>query len=170
MNPGAAQRFASDWRWQGSVPERLSIEGLAKRPQVIVVSERSEEVIHLVQAIPLVALGRTPMMSFETHPLRPHALANPLDRMPPAVRKYAEGEWEELVRKSPLSKLERMALERFFHKPKGSLAYVKGAGPATIDRLKARGFIAVLKERDEGRFPYHEITPAGEAEWLRIKS
>lgn len=106
---------------------------------------------------------------------------NPFDRVfdrgaelpgkyPIGSRVYADGEWEELVRKSPLTKLERVALESFFCKPKGSLAYVRGAGPTTVDRLKARGFIAVLKKRDEGRAPYHEITPAGEAEWLRIKS
>jgi hypothetical protein len=38
------------------------------------------------------------------------------------VRVYAEDEWDELVRESPLTKLERVALERFFCKPKGSLA------------------------------------------------
>lgn len=82
-------------------------------------------------------------------------------------RIYEEGEWEELVRKSPLTKLEHRALEGYF-KSKGTFADVKGSGPATCDRLQARGFITVVKERGDGKVPYYGITPAGEDEWLRI--
>jgi hypothetical protein len=91
----------------------------------------------------------------------------PPGNYPNGLRVYADGEWEDLVRKSPLTKLERAALGAYA-RAKGTIGYVKGAGPATNDRLMARGFIVVVQEREAGRSSYHGITPAGEAEWLRI--
>jgi hypothetical protein len=91
----------------------------------------------------------------------------PPGKYPNGVRVYADGEWEDLVRKSPLTKLERAALGTYV-KAKGTIGYVKGAGAATNDRLIARGFIMVVQEREAGRASYYGITPAGEAEWLRI--
>jgi len=91
----------------------------------------------------------------------------PSGKYPNGMRVYTDGEWEELVRKRPLGKLERAALEAYF-KAKGSIGYVKGAGPATNDRLIARGFVTVVQEREAERVAYHGITPAGEAEWLRL--
>jgi predicted DNA-binding transcriptional regulator AlpA len=87
----------------------------------------------------------------------------------PDGRVYAEGEWEELVRKSPLTKLERLALGGYV-RAKGTLGYVKGAGPATNERLETRGFISIVKERGKDREPYRGVTPAGEAEWCRLDS
>lgn len=81
-------------------------------------------------------------------------------------RVYEDGEWEELIRKSPVTKLEHAALGAYV-KAKGTLGDVKGAGPATNNRLVARGFIKVVQERGPGKVPYYGITPAGEAEWLR---
>jgi hypothetical protein len=91
----------------------------------------------------------------------------PPGNYPNGMRVYADGEWEALVRKSPLTKLERAALGAYA-KTKGTIGYVKGAGRATNDRLVARGFVAVVQESEGGRMAYHGITPAGEAEWRRI--
>lgn len=73
---------------------------------------------------------------------------------------YEEGELEELIRKSPMKKRETAALGGFF-RYRGEPADVKGAGLQITSRLVTRGYIEVA----EGK---HRITPAGEAEWLRV--
>ncbi|WP_128948986.1 MarR family winged helix-turn-helix transcriptional regulator [Bradyrhizobium guangzhouense] len=91
----------------------------------------------------------------------------PPGRYPNGMRIYAVGEWEAIVRSQPLNRLERAALEAYFER-KGTISYERGAGPRTIERLEARGFVQVVQTREDGREPYYGITPAGEAEWLRL--
>jgi predicted DNA-binding transcriptional regulator AlpA len=81
---------------------------------------------------------------------------------------YKEGEWEALIRSRPLGIREKRALEGYFCGKGQSKVEVNGAGPGTIDRLVARGFIEVVAERGEGRMPYYGITPAGEIAWQAL--
>jgi hypothetical protein len=87
----------------------------------------------------------------------------PPGKYPNGLRVYADGEWEAIVRSKPLGKRERNALGGYF-RAKGQAVHVTGAGGDTIERLQARGFIVGPPEGVSD----HTITPAGEAEWLRI--
>jgi hypothetical protein len=79
---------------------------------------------------------------------------------------YADGEWESLVRNEPMRKRETKALGGYF-RANGELVDVNGAGPQITRRLVARGYIEFAKNgRNDQKF--YRITPAGEAEWLRI--
>jgi hypothetical protein len=91
----------------------------------------------------------------------------PVGKYPNGMRVYADGEWESIVRASPLQKRERDAIEAYF-KAKGTIGYVKGGGLLTTERLAARGFVEVVQTREDGRVPYYGITPDGEAAWLAI--
>lgn len=93
----------------------------------------------------------------------------PVGKYPNGMRVYADGEWEAIVKASPMRKLEVAALEIYF-KAKGAIGYFKGTGLATTERLAARGYVEIVQERGGDRVPYYGITPAGEAEWLRIAS
>ncbi|MBP1092974.1 hypothetical protein [Bradyrhizobium diazoefficiens] len=93
----------------------------------------------------------------------------PPGRYPDGMRVYAKGEWEAEVLASPLQKRERTALEAYF-KAKGTIGYVKGGGIMTTERLAVRGYVEIIQTRPDGRVPYYGITPAGEAEWLRLAS
>jgi hypothetical protein len=93
----------------------------------------------------------------------------PPGKYPNGMRVYADGEWEEIVRSSPLGKLERTGLGAYFN-AKGTMAYVKGGGPSTTERLAVRGFVEVVQVREDGRAPYYGITPEGEAAWLAMSA
>jgi hypothetical protein len=73
---------------------------------------------------------------------------------------YEDGELEELTRKSPMGKRETAALGGFF-RARGEPVDVKGARGQITSRLVTRGYIEIA----EGK---HRITPAGEAEWVRL--
>jgi hypothetical protein len=73
---------------------------------------------------------------------------------------YEDGELEEFIRKSPMGKRETAALGGFFH-ARGEPVDVKGARGQITSRLVTRGYIEVAGGK-------HRITPAGEAEWLRL--
>lgn len=81
---------------------------------------------------------------------------------------YKEGEWEALIRSRPLGVREKRALEGYFCGKGQTNLEVNGAGPGTIDRLVARGFIEVVAERGDGRMPYYGVTPIGEAAWQAL--
>jgi hypothetical protein len=94
-----------------------------------------------------------------------------LDQLPPGrypngMRVYADGEWEAIVRSRPLGKLERSCLKAYFEAD-GAPNFCD-SGPATNEKLEARGFIEVSGTRREGYMPHYRITPAGKAEWLRL--
>jgi hypothetical protein len=91
----------------------------------------------------------------------------PPGKYPNGMRVNADGEWEAIVRTSPLQKRERAAIEAYFW-AKGTIGYVKGGGLLTTERLAARGFVEVVQTREDGRVPYYGITPEGEAAWLAI--
>jgi hypothetical protein len=91
----------------------------------------------------------------------------PPGRYPNGMRIYADGEWEALVRASPVRKREVAALEAYF-KAKGIVGYVKGAGPETTERLVARGYVEIIQENGKDRGSYYGITPAGEAAWREL--
>ena len=78
-----------------------------------------------------------------------------------------DGEWEARVKNSPMGKRESKLLGSYFS-AKGELVDVKGAGGQIGRRLVARSYIEVAQSRGEDRVPLYRITPAGEAEWLRI--
>jgi hypothetical protein len=78
---------------------------------------------------------------------------------------YEDGELEELIRKCRLGKREAAALGGFF-RARFEPADVKGAGPQITRRLITRGYIEVAESHGKDR--KHRITPAGEAEWLRL--
>jgi hypothetical protein len=78
---------------------------------------------------------------------------------------YEDGELEELIKKSPMGKRETAALGGFF-RARGEPADVKGAGLQITSRLITRGYIEIAESR--GKYRKHRITPAGEAEWLRL--
>jgi len=78
---------------------------------------------------------------------------------------YEDGELEELIRKSPMGKREAAALGGFF-RAGGKPAEVKGAGLQVTSRLVTRGYIETAES--DGKKRQHRITPAGEAEWLRL--
>jgi hypothetical protein len=89
---------------------------------------------------------------------------------PPIVFKpLAPGEWERQIRASPLGKRERAGLGAYYDARNEKLNYVKGAGIGTIERLEARGFIAVAEVRGD-RVPFYRITPEGEAAWLQFQT
>jgi hypothetical protein len=91
----------------------------------------------------------------------------PPGKYPGGLRVYAEGEWEAIVRASPMQKRDLVALEAYFN-AKGTIGYVRGGGLLTTERLAARGYVEVTQRREDGRVPFYGITPAGQAEWLRI--
>jgi hypothetical protein len=84
------------------------------------------------------------------------------------MRVYAEGEWEAIVRASPMQKREIGALKAYVES-KGTVGYVRGGGLATTERLAARGYVEVIQENGEDRIPFYGITPAGEAAWLQLE-
>ena len=89
---------------------------------------------------------------------------------PPIVFKpLAPGEWERQIRAGPLGKRERAGLAAYYDARNEKLSYIKGAGIGTIERLEARGFIAVAEVRGD-RVPFYRITPEGEAAWLQFQS
>lgn len=77
---------------------------------------------------------------------------------------YEDGELEELIRKSPMGKREAAALGGFF-RARSEPTSVKGAGLQITSRLVTRGYIEVAESHGDCK---HRITPAGEAEWLRM--
>lgn len=77
------------------------------------------------------------------------------------VEVYKDGELAELIRKSAMGKRETAALEGFF-RAQGEPVDVKGAGLHITRRLVTRGYIEIAEGSK------HRITPAGEAEWLRL--
>ena len=83
---------------------------------------------------------------------------------------YKEGEWEALICSRPLGIREKRAPEGYFLGKGNTKLDVNGAGPETIERLVARGFIEFVAERGEGRVPYYGITTAGEAAWQALNS
>jgi hypothetical protein len=64
-----------------------------------------------------------------------------------------------------MKKRETAALGGFF-RSRGEPADVKGAGPQITSRLVTRGYIEIVESQSKIR--KHRITPAGEAEWLRL--
>lgn len=78
-----------------------------------------------------------------------------------------DGEWEALVKNSPMRKRETAALGGY-SRAHGEPVDVKGSGWQVSRRLVARGYIELARSRDDGRMSLFRITPAGEAEWQRI--
>lgn len=83
------------------------------------------------------------------------------------VEVYEDGEREELIKHSPMGKRETAALGGFF-RARSELADVKGAGLQITHRLITRGYIEIAESHGNDR--KYRITPAGEAEWLRLSN
>lgn len=92
----------------------------------------------------------------------------PPGKYPSGMRVYADGEWEAIVRSRPLGKLERAALASYFDADGKSDFYA--GGPATNEKLDARGFIEASAPKKDGYAPFYRITEAGKTEWLRLTS
>jgi hypothetical protein len=76
--------------------------------------------------------------------------------------------WKDWVRQRPLGILEKNALKELVTIKGLTPRRIKGAGPDTMDRLEARGFVTQVEGTKAGRFPMYAITPAGESAWRRI--
>ncbi len=118
-----------------------------------------------------------PTMNMTTSPARKVARKKERPYIPPHLRKfrkqlegykyYRPGEWEEEIRKRPITVMERRALACYYRK--SDPLSIKGLGYETIKRLLARGFIVSADASD--KYPEHhpcQVTPAGEAAWLAI--
>jgi hypothetical protein len=76
--------------------------------------------------------------------------------------------WKEWVRGRPLGVLEKRALRDLSAIKGQPPRHIKGAGPGTMDKLEARGFVKTAGEMKSGYFPMYKITTEGEAEWLKV--
>jgi hypothetical protein len=76
---------------------------------------------------------------------------------------------KEWVRGRPLGIREKRALRELSTIKGQQPRRINGAGPGTMDRLEARGFVRTVGEVKPGRVPLYELTEAGEVEWLRIR-
>lgn len=92
----------------------------------------------------------------------------PPGEYPDGMRVYADGEWEAIVRSRPLGKLERSTLRAYFDADGKSDFY--SGGPATNEKLEARGLIEISAPKQNDRMPFYRITGAGKAEHLRLSS
>jgi hypothetical protein len=142
--------------------QHTSNEAAVDTSQVNIIRQRLQRVINTSEqpqynVHAYAQLQRGDITSFELPP----------GKYPNGMRIYADGEWEAIVRSKPMGKRERIALENYYQ-AKGQKTYVKGGGIVTTECLLARGFVEVIEDRGEHRSPYHGITPAGEAEWIRI--
>jgi hypothetical protein len=72
------------------------------------------------------------------------------------------------VRAQPPGVREKKALKELYAIKDLPPRHVKGAGPDTMERLEARGFVRTVGE--VSYFPMYEMTPAGEAECLKISN
>jgi hypothetical protein len=84
-----------------------------------------------------------------------------------AWRRHLE-KWKEWVRGRPLGLREKRALRELSAIKGRPPRHIKDAGPGTMDRLEARGFVKPVGEAKPGYFPLYEITAAGETEWRKI--
>lgn len=98
----------------------------------------------------------------------PHVAASGKIPLTPKLRRDRVEKWKDWVRGRPLGVLEKRALKELFLMKGQPPRHIKGAGPGTMDKLKARGFVRPVGEIKPGHFSMYEVTKKGAEEWLKI--